>query len=355
MQKQRKIIVTRNKANTEKLTLIKVYINEKPPQNKEDYLYYKQEKNYLTREENFLMKEKAKRKNLKQSVPLEEINEFRAKIDEELENLAEKKREKKKEEMEEWRGKIEIPEFHYPIIEEDENEEKNNTKKENYERNKTNKEKLIEEIKGKPIIIDKKKKKERMERVIALTESNEDRIKRNNKDMFYDYRKKRIILHKRDVSSTKNNRNQRITWDLKLSPIQYDTQDDISKKIRVAKHFNLSKSYEKTKLIIPSKPYDYLEEQIKQRNNKRINHHYSNSENIKWNKILQNPNRTKNEKIENVKYECEKIDKEAKRNEQFLRINGGIENYPEIGEKVSSLLVESIKGKLSILNTISGI
>lgn len=148
-----------------------------------------------------------------------------------------------------------------------------------------------------------------MERVIALTESNEDRIKRNNKDMFYDYRKKRIILHKRDVSSTKNNRNQRITWDLKLSPIQYDTQDDISKKIRVAKHFNLSKSYEKTKLIIPSKPYDYLEEQIKQRNNKRINHHYSNSENIKWNKILQNPNRTKNEKIENVKYECEKIDK----------------------------------------------
>ena len=78
--------------------------------------------------------------------------------------------------MEEWRGKIEIPEFHYPIIEEDENEEKNNTKKENYERNKTNKEKLIEEIKGKPIIIDKKKKKERMERVIALTESNEDRI-----------------------------------------------------------------------------------------------------------------------------------------------------------------------------------
>ena len=230
MQKQRKIIVTRNKANTEKLTLIKVYINEKPPQNKEDYLYYKQEKNYLTREENFLMKEKAKRKNLKQSVPLEEINEFRAKIDEELENLAEKKREKKKEEMEEWRGKIEIPEFHYPIIEEDENEEKNNTKKENYERNKTNKEKLIEEIKGKPIIIDKKKKKERMERVIALTESNEDRIKRNNKDMFYDYRKKRIILHKRDVSSTKNNRNQRITWDLKLSPIQYDTQDDISKE-----------------------------------------------------------------------------------------------------------------------------
>ena len=96
--------------------------------------------------------------------------------------------------------------------------------------------------------------------------------------MFYDYRKKRIILHKRDVSSTKNNRNQRITWDLKLSPIQYDTQDDISKKIRVAKHFNLSKSYEKTKLIIPSKLYDYLEEQIKQRNNKRINHHYSNSD-----------------------------------------------------------------------------
>ena len=47
------------------------------------------------------------------------------------------------------------------------------------------------------------------------------------------------------------------------------------------------------------------------------------------------------------------MENEAKQKERFLKLNGGIENFPELGEKVSSLLINSIKGKLSILNTVS--
>ena len=39
--------------------------------------------------------------------------------------------------------------------------------------------------------------------------------------------------------------------------------------------------------------------------------------------------------------------------EKILNLNGGIENNPELGQKVSSLLIDSIEAKLSILNKIT--
>ena len=38
--------------------------------------------------------------------------------------------------------------------------------------------------------------------------------------------------------------------------------------------------------------------------------------------------------------------------EKILNLSGGIENNPELGQKVSSLLIDSIEAKLSILNNI---
>ena len=40
-------------------------------------------------------------------------------------------------------------------------------------------------------------------------------------------------------------------------------------------------------------------------------------------------------------------------NEQLMKLNGGIENNPELGKKVSSLLIESIEAKLSILKKVN--
>ena len=54
--------------------------------------------------------------------------------------------------------------------------------------------------------------------------------------------------------------------------------------------------------------------------------------------------------VNNVKREAEYLEKEAVENEKLLKIKGGIEKNPELGEKISSLLIDSIQAKLSILN-----
>ena len=41
--------------------------------------------------------------------------------------------------------------------------------------------------------------------------------------------------------------------------------------------------------------------------------------------------------------------------EKKLKLNGGIENNPELGKEVSNLIIDSISAKLSILNKFSEI
>lgn len=325
MQKQRKVVNQRIKDNNEKLTLLKVYINEKPSKAKGDYAYIKNERNFLTKEENIIMKEKARRKALKRSVQLEEIEMFKNKINEQIEELQEKNRQKRREAEEEWRNKIEIPDFHYPIIEEDINEEKKKEKEELNEKNAYNKEKLIEKIKTQPIRIDEKKQKERLEKIAALTESREERIKRN-KDTLYDYKKKRILIKKRDTSnpSKENNGKKRITWELKLEPIDADIIEQQQKQlIKKPKPITMSSLFENKKnLVTSSVKRDYLEEQIKLRNQNKITQRsYSSAESKKWDRMLNNNKNSIIENVENVKYEVQKMENEAKQKERFLKLN----------------------------------
>ena len=39
-----------------------------------------------------------------------------------------------------------------------------------------------------------------------------------------------------------------------------------------------------------------------------------------------------------------------KQKEQYLKLAGGVENNPEIGQEMSELIIDSIGAKLSILN-----
>ena len=57
--------------------------------------------------------------------------------------------------------------------------------------------------------------------------------------------------------------------------------------------------------------------------------------------------------MENVIYVKEKariMDNEVKKNAKILKLYGGVKNNPEIGQKISNLLIDSIEAKLSILN-----
>ena len=53
--------------------------------------------------------------------------------------------------------------------------------------------------------------------------------------------------------------------------------------------------------------------------------------------------------LNNVKEKVEVIDQEADQKEKLLQLSGGIENNPELGRQVGSLLLDSIEAKINIL------
>ena len=71
----------------------------------------------------------------------------------------------------------------------------------------------------------------------------------------------------------------------------------------------------------------------------------------KWNKILENVGNDRTV-IMDVKNEADFLEQKAKRNEVFMRLNGGLTSNPELGQKITELLVDSIEAKLSILEKV---
>ena len=69
----------------------------------------------------------------------------------------------------------------------------------------------------------------------------------------------------------------------------------------------------------------------------------------KWEeKLGKNENIISN--INSVKNDADNLGKKAEMEEQLLKLNGGVANNPQLGKKVSGLLIGSIEAKLSILN-----
>ena len=59
------------------------------------------------------------------------------------------------------------------------------------------------------------------------------------------------------------------------------------------------------------------------------------------------------ENISDVKEKINSLEKQAIMQEKLLKLNGGVGNNPEVGKKVSNLLIDSIEAKLSILNQLN--
>lgn len=59
------------------------------------------------------------------------------------------------------------------------------------------------------------------------------------------------------------------------------------------------------------------------------------------------------ENVEQIKIRAHAIEEQAKMKEKFLQLNGGTEKNPELGENVSNMLIDAIKAKLTILESIS--
>ena len=104
----------------------------------------------------------------------------------------------------------------------------------------------------------------------------------------------------------------------------------------------------------PDKKIDYLSE-LRNEKEKRNALSREKSENeelkaIKWEKALNSNKGNIIENINIVKEKAKVLDDDIKNKEKVLKLNGGVKNHPEIGDKISNLIIDSIEAKLSILN-----
>ena len=139
----------------------------------------------------------------------------------------------------------------------------------------------------------------------------------------------------------------KITWKLKL---ELDNNEFGSPEINIKKPKKIKFSSVFTKHETSDKKIDYLKENYEKGlyvSNKKI----SEMQKKKWNKILENVGNDRTV-IMDVKNEADYLEQKAKRNEVFMRLNGGLTSNPELGQKITELLVDSIEAKLSILEKV---
>ena len=117
----------------------------------------------------------------------------------------------------------------------------------------------------------------------------------------------------------------------------------------------------RTSVNLPDKKIDYLKEIInkKQEKERAMSSKVRNDSNNqilsikkkskKWEREINNKNWNVIDNLNNVKEKVEVIDQEADQKEKLLQLSGGIENNPELGRQVGSLLLDSIEAKINIL------
>ena len=340
-----------NEVKTEEQKEIeKNYINQK----KNNCIYFRNSKIFFENEENYLKTELEKIKKAHPIISLKEIKEFKTEK-EKNENRSKREIDEKYNKIKkDWiKNKNDLPKFKNHLFKEEEERAKK-LEEEEKKRNELMLERIdsmkkySKSVQERKLEISEKKKKERENNIKKLTE------KITVKDTLYNHKKDRILLVKRDP-----NKPSKFNWELKLEEI--DEKNPLKKSVEInkalikkPKRIVLSPSIDKKKIIIPEKKMDYLKEFIKKRNKTEVNSENENSEkeNSKWEKIIKNKKGSIKQNLQTVKMKAEQLENLANENDKILKVNGGIEKNPELGQKISDLIIDSIHAKLSILNNI---
>ena len=178
--------------------------------------------------------------------------------------------------------------------------------------------------------------------------NNESKSKYNSKSLNNSKQKSNIIkeLNKSEII------NQKLIH--KPTKIKFKNSSVSTEDINLSKKDKMLDS--EIKFLIDNKIYkDYEDKNNKDSNFKSIDTSKtkckSNLE--KWNNLINEKRNSLLSNIETVKNKAENIDKEFDRNEKILKLSGGIASNPQLGRKVSNLILDSIQAKLSILNKIN--
>ena len=356
-EKEKAIEKKQSKQNEEILLKYKPYINQKLEKSKKNYLYNQRYEKFLKKEEKYFQKsaEKNKEEKDKYYYKFEDIEKFSQDFAEKIENRKYEQEQKTMELSQKWQeNKEKLPvSISYQNMQ-------NEKKKKNLEEEKKNqmkKEKLKEFFdnlhESFAPEVDMKKRKQLQEVIHAL----EDPKTAAKKYTLKSQKNKRIIIKKRDKSKP-----SKFKWELKLDP-NPDKEENYIKK---PKKINLL-PIQRTKTEIPVKKPDYLKEIINKRkmgnrsNSSKGRDNYEdefvgiNKQSTKWEKAMNKNDGNMLEKINDVQNKVEIIEKEAEEKEKLLKLRGGIENNPELGKKVSNLIIDSIEAKINMLKKMNNV
>ena len=361
-EKEKAIEQKRYKDYMKKASTFKNFISKKPKLKIKDYLFNKNEEKFLEEEAKVIRLENNKRKAYMKSITKEELTEFTNNFNENKEkydNIKEEKRHKLFSEWKERKGLLPryVSSFSEAAnIETKKLEEEEVLKGERLQTLIKLKKEFSNQIKDeKQPPINKKLKQKRLEEINKLENPKLYIVK----DTLSKRKKKRVILKKRDP-----NKPSRFNWQLKLEEDPFDKfnkSDTINETlIRKPKKIKVSSSFETKRHKPVEKKIDYLKEiaikrEEKEKKKSNISNNLSSLKNggKKWDKIINQFNGNIIENVNNIKHQADHLENEALMREKILNLNGGIENNPELGQKVSSLLIDSIEAKLSILNKIT--
>ena len=359
-EKEKAIEKKQSKINEEKMLKYKPYINQKLEMNKKNYLYNKRYENYKKREEKQFKEIYNKQKEEKEKVnyKFEDIEKFKEEFDEKLENRKYDQEQKSIELSEQWaKNREKLPKSNYmSLYAEEKNEKKNNESNdnENNDEKKSPFQKYGDNVRENLMPeIDEKLKKQREAIIYCL----EDPKNANKKYTLQAKKKNRVLLKKRD-----NSKPSKFKWKLKLEEDPNDKVDDILSQnlVHKPKKVNLL-PITRTSVNLPDKKIDYLKEIINKKQERERamsskNRNDSSNQILsiqkkskKWEKVINNKNWNMIDNLNNVKEKVEVIDQEADQKERLLQLSGGIENNPELGRQVGSLLLDSIEAKINIL------
>jgi hypothetical protein len=349
----------RSKEVGEKSLLYKPYMNEKIEGTANNYLFMQKYKNFIKNEQNLIDKENMSRKIKMKQITTEELEEFNNKMDkirEEKQLIQDKKTEKL---YEDWnKRKNTIPSYVSPFSEKAYEKITNPAEKE--KEDKKIKEELIKKKLdwSKQIGVPKINKDLEQKRLESISNLDPKRFLIEKETLQHTKRKGRVILKKPDPQKP-----SKFSWKLK---ILNNSENELSIErtlVRKPKQYKNTISVDRSSTKLPNIKKDYLQEIIKEKENqeniKKVNsskiltneQNYVKSSEKKWKKIItKDGNGSLVDNINNAKNKINLLELKAMQTEQLMKVREPMSNDVELNKKVSNLLIDSIEGKLSLLN-----
>ena len=335
---QRKVENERREENNKKMQLALLHRNGSPSTKDKNYITAEEREQMRQENEKALLSlELAKRKAYYKPINKEELDDFTKKYNENKKHTSAELEHKKlqMEELYKERKQL-LPKYHSKFflynkqLDKEYREEK---EKKLLEIKKMNEVRRLFDKDVKKIFFptkaNEKLKKEREDRIKTIAGDNrKEEIKRLNEEI-------------------KNKREEYKVPKVKVDP---------KKKIDIKKEeLEKKKEQREKEEKIEKNKKDYLKE-FRMKREEKIQKNLINTDNLdnnQWKKIMNNNKKNFMDNIDEIKNKAEKMQREAEYKQKLYKMDNNAMKHPEMSDEIGNLYVQSIQGKLEILNSLN--